>query len=167
MSTQTQDAAESSEVGELVAIWIKPVHRGPMLPRQSAQLTNGGLEGNVHRRGRRRLTLLDADAWARAEADLGQTVDPVNRRANLMLRGLDLEGSRGRVLCLGTCRIEILGETRPCRLMDDAAPGLERALGPEWRGGVFGRALDDGEIALGDPAAFVAGQARLRGSVRD
>jgi hypothetical protein len=34
--------------------------------------------------------------------------------------------------------------------MDEACPGLRAALRPDWGGGAFGEALDDGRIAVGD-----------------
>jgi MOSC domain-containing protein YiiM len=71
-----------------------------------------------------------------------------------MVSGLDLEASRGRVLVVGGCRIAIRGETRPCRLMDDQHPGLQRALDPHWRGGIYGQVLTGGTIRRGDPVAF-------------
>jgi MOSC domain-containing protein YiiM len=55
---------------------------------------------------------------------------------------------------VGGVKILIHGETRPCEQMDEALPGLRAALGPDWRGGVFGEVLDDGEIAVGDPVRW-------------
>ncbi|MEM9552969.1 MAG: MOSC domain-containing protein [Acidobacteriota bacterium] len=141
--------------GSLEAIWIKRVRRGPMDPRDSvAADPSGGLEGNAQS-GRRQVTLLSAEAWEQVEHDLGRSVDPRTRRANLFVRGIDLEDSRGKTLRIGGCRIEILGETRPCRIMDDAEPGLEQALDPDWRGGVYGRLLDAGRLSVGDPIDWV------------
>jgi MOSC domain-containing protein YiiM len=34
--------------------------------------------------------------------------------------------------------------------MDELAPGLRAALTPDWRGGVTGRVIADGTIAVGD-----------------
>ena len=34
--------------------------------------------------------------------------------------------------------------------MDEIRPGLTAALTPDWRGGVLGRVVQDGEIAVGD-----------------
>lgn len=141
--------------GELAAIWLKRARRGPMDARQRATAVAGrGLEGNAEQGGRRQVTLVDAGAWQRVEAELGGTVDPTVRRANLMTRGLELSGSRGRVLCIGSCRILVRGELRPCRQMEEARAGLLAALDPEWRGGIYGEVLRGGEIALGDPVSW-------------
>lgn len=55
------------------------------------------------------------------------------------------------VLRVGSCRLRVRGETRPCNLMDEAEPGLRTTLAPQWRGGVFAEVLDDGPITIGDP----------------
>ncbi len=141
--------------GSLRAIWIKRVRRGPMDSRETARLIAGrGLEGNANQGGKRQVTLLDADAWRNVCSELGAEVDPRLRRANLFLQGIDLENSRGRVLRLGGCRLEIHGETRPCRLMEESFPGLQGALDPEWRGGAYAVVLEGGDLEVGAPAAW-------------
>lgn len=145
------DNSNNSQAGNLEAIWIKRVRRGQMDFQQNASLVAGqGLKGNANQGGRRQVTLLDAARWREVEAELGRKLDPRERRANLLVSGIDLENSRGRILQIGACRIQIHGETRPCRLMDDAVPGLLQALDPRWRGGACGQVLDDGEIKIGD-----------------
>ena len=145
----------SESDGRLEAIWIKRARRGPMDPAETAELVEGeGLRGNADRGGRRQVTVIGAEAWRDAEEELGASVDPSSRRANLLVRGLDLQGTRGRVLAVGDTRIHVLGETRPCPRMDEAHEGLMEALGPEWRGGVFGQIVRGGSIRVGDPVAW-------------
>ncbi len=142
--------------GRLEAIWIKRAHRGPMDPRERARMVAGrGLENNADQGGKRQVTLLSAEAWADVDAELGAEVDPRARRANLFVHGLDLEESRGRTLEVGGCRILIGGETRPCRRMDEAFPGLQEALVPHWRAGAYGEVVDGGEVAVGDAVRWV------------
>lgn len=142
--------------GSLEAIWIKRARNGPMDPVERASVVAGrGLYDNADQGGARQVTLLESRAWERVAAELGDPdLDPRLRRANLMLSGVDLVDSRGRVLVIGSVRIRIRGATRPCREIDEARPGLGRALAVDWRGGVYGEILDDGEIALGDPVAW-------------
>ena len=136
-------------MGKIAAIWLKRFKRGPMDPVFAAQLTAGrGLAGNANQGGRRQVTIIDEAAFADAGAD------PSVRRANIMLRGVDLRGSRGRILRLGACRIRIFGETRPCERMEEAKPGLREYLRHEWRGGVFGEVVEGGLVSVGDDAAF-------------
>lgn len=142
-------------MAEITAIWLKRERRGPMEPAKRATAVVGrGLEGNANQGGKRQVTLLAEEAWARAQADLGVGVDPAERRANLLVRGLELAGSSGRVLRVGASRILIHGETRPCWRMDQAHPGLQAALAPEGRAGIYGEVLGGGEISLGDPVAW-------------
>ena len=85
------------------------------------------------------------------ESDLGGLeIDPGGRRANVVVRGVALKESIRGGLRIGDCLIRVAGETRPCRLMDDVAVGLQKALDPDCRGGVYGRILVGGEITVGD-----------------
>ena len=148
--------------GRVEALWVKRFHRGPMDAVERAFVRAGrGVVGSADQGGRRQITLLADEGWraAREEAfgEAAAALDvaaPSARRANVLLSGLDLRDSRERVLRLGGCRVRVLGETRPCERMDEALAGLRLALSPEWRGGVFGEILQDGEIAIGDPAGW-------------
>ena len=149
------DDETTSAAGRLEAIWIKRMKRGPMDAAPRARLVAGrGLAGNANQGGRRQVTILDAAAWERLTGTLGGPIPSSARRANLVVRGLDLARTRGRVLRVGGCRIRILGETKPCERMDEALPGLREAMWPEWGGGAFGTVLDDGEIVVGDVARW-------------
>lgn len=143
--------------GTLEAIWIKRAKRGVMDPAESAVLNaNKGIAGNANRVGnRRQVTIIEREVWQRLMTELGASIDPSARRANLMVSGVSLEKTRGKILRVGPCRIEIKGETTPCERMDEALPGLRAAMRPHWAGGVFGVILDDGEIRVGDTVEFV------------
>lgn len=141
--------------GVLRAIWVKRAHGGPMDPAEEAALVAGrGIVGNADQGRRRQVTILDEDAWRAATARLGSELGPSARRANLLVRGVDLRSSRGRVLRIGGVRVRVFGETKPCRAMDEALAGLKDELYPEWGGGAFGEVLDDGTIRVGDAAAW-------------
>ncbi len=139
--------------GRLEAIWIKRSKRGPMDPAEAAKLvTDRGIVGCANQGGWRQVTVIEQETWLRLMDELGASLDPAARRANFMVSGVDLRESRGRVLALGDCRIEIRGETRPCERMDEALPGLRDAMRPEWRGGAFGVIRRGGEVRVGDVA---------------
>jgi MOSC domain-containing protein YiiM len=139
--------------GTVVAIWIKRSHRGVMDPVDEAEAIAGqGLSGNADRSRRRQVTIIDETAWNAAAAETGHAVDPSKRRANIMLRGIGLEQSRGRHLRIGRCLIHILGETTPCERMEEAQTGLRDALRPARRAGVFGEIVEGGPVRLGDTA---------------
>ena len=138
-------------MGEIVAIWIKPARRVPMKPVDEAQLVAGrGIAGNANQGGWRQVTIIDEDAWRQATEELGVSVDPSVRRANIMIRGLDLEGTSGRKLVIGGCVVHIRGENPPCRLMKE----MQKPLRPHWRAGVFGQIVEGGTIRVGDKVDF-------------
>ena len=146
-----------SATGRLEAIWIKRAHMGPMDAASEAELVAGrGIRGNADQGRRRQVTVIERNAWDAALEELGDAVAPSSRRANLMISGIDLAQSRGRVLHVGACRLEIGGETRPCYRMDEALEGLQDALKKDWRAGVFCVVLDDGVIRVGDEVRLEA-----------
>ncbi len=142
--------------GKLTAIWLKRMRLGPMDARQSAKLVaNKGLAGNANQSGKRQVTIIDQAVFERLREELSDKITPEMRRANLMVSGITLANSRGKILQIGECRIEIYGETLPCRRMDEAYSGLRNALEPKWNGGAYGVVLNDGEISVGDSVRWI------------
>ena len=137
--------------GRVDMLWVKRAHKGQMDAVECVVLDDEGIADNADRGGRRQVTLISAEAWAAACAVLGHDVDPVTRRANVLLSGVDLSQTRGHVIRLGQAELEVTTETVPCRLMDFAHDGLMEALKPEWRGGVSARVRTPGPVAIGDP----------------
>ena len=142
--------------GQLQAIWIKRVRREPMAAADSAQLVAGrGIVGNSDQGGLRQVTVIEQGVWDELMRRLGAAASSAERRANLLVKGIDLANSRGRVLRIGECRIRIAGETRPCERMDEAVPGLKDAMKDDWCGGAFGEVVDGGQISVGDSVGWV------------
>jgi MOSC domain-containing protein YiiM len=137
--------------GRLDAVWIKRAHRGPMDPVEEAQLIEGrGIAGNVDRSRRRQITLLEREIWDRVMSRLNGDAEPSARRANLLVDGIALAHTRGRILRIGEALLVIGGETTPCERMEAVLPGLRAALSPDWGGGAFAQVLRGGTIRVGD-----------------
>ncbi|MGF1601310.1 MAG: MOSC domain-containing protein [Thermosynechococcaceae cyanobacterium] len=141
--------------GTVEALWIKRAKRGPMdLVEQAEMITGQGLVGNANQRGRRQVTLLDAAVWEQVMMQLDADLNPSVRRANILVRGIDLVKSRRQVLQLGECRIRIFTEAKPCERMDEVLPGLKGALYPNWNGGACGEVIAGGIFCVGDLAIW-------------
>ena len=144
--------------GRLLGIARRDRPRGPMETVTRVLVTReDGLRGDFRgalrpgKKNWRQVSLLEAESWAEAMALLGADVPWQERRANLLVGGLKLPRRTGAVLAIGaSLRIETTGECDPCSRMEEVAPGLKAALMPFWRGGVLGKVLADGEIAIGD-----------------
>lgn len=142
--------------GRVEQIWIKRFKRGVMDPVQHASLIeNKGIVGNANQRGRRQVTILESERWQEHLSTLNASLDPSKRRANILVSGIALKDSRNQVLRIGSVRLRIAGETKPCERMDEALPGLQAVMRSAWGGGAFAIVLDDGEINVGDEVKFV------------
>jgi len=149
-------SGSGGDAGVVTRLWRKRAHRGVLDGVTELRLVAGdGVEDGVDRGRSRQVTVIAEEAWEEAVRQLGRPVDPSARRANVLVRGVSLEGTRGRVLAIGDCRIEIRGETRPCERMDEACPGLQEALRPHWRGGAYGRVVTGGAIVPGALVRFL------------
>ncbi len=143
------------ENGRVEAIWIKRGKRAPMDGVEQAEMIVGkGLVGNANQGGRRQITIIAAEAWERVMAQLTANIHPSARRANIMVRGLNLENTRKRVLLLGECRVKIFTETKPCERMDEVLPGLKTALYKNWGGGASGQVITGGTLRVGAVARW-------------
>ncbi|MBN8807179.1 MAG: MOSC domain-containing protein [Sphingomonas sp.] len=107
----------------------------------------GAMKGKPYKR---QVTLMEASDWATAQALVGHNIPWQERRANLLVEGLDLPQTAGARLRVGTALLEVTVETDPCERMEKLAEGLRAALTPDWRGGVCTKVVEEGAIAVGD-----------------
>ncbi len=85
-------------------------------------------------------------------------MDWTERRSNVLVSGLDLQALVGSQIRLGSALVEVRGEVVPCHVMDAAKKGLKRALKLEWRGGVYGRVVESGQVHVGDKITIQSSQ---------
>jgi len=128
-------------MGKLEAIWLKRARGGPMDPVDEAVAVEGrGLKGGADFDSHRQVTLIEREVFDRLKGSLDDSVEPMMRRANLLVSGIRLEDTRGRMLAVGDLRIHIRGETRPCGQMAAAGEGLHgRPRSPLGRWGPWER----------------------------
>jgi MOSC domain-containing protein YiiM len=143
-------------VGKLVGIAMHAKARQPMELRATIEVVAGaGLAGDARGKVRNRgVTVLSQEGWDAACAQLGEDLPWTSRRANLLVEGIDLREQTGRRLRVGAVLLEITGQCDPCARMDEAFPGLRRALGPDWRAGVCCTVVTPGRLSLADPVAW-------------
>lgn len=147
--------------GHLVGIAVRSAYRAPMQTLDRARVAaGGGVEGDYKgaKHPRRSVTVLAREDWEAALAELGCgpcEIAWTARRANLLVEGVRLPRAIGGVVRIGPVVIEVTYPTTPCKRMDEVRAGLKKALYPEWRGGITGRVVEGGEIALGDRVAVL------------
>ena len=139
--------------GKLLAIARREKSRGEMEVLDRTDVSpEAGVAGDLRgRHGERQVTVLSREAWDATCATLGIEIPWTTRRANLLVEGLELEGTSGQRLRIGAVQLVVTGETAPCPRMEQQHAGLRAALEPAWRGGVTCRVLSGGELRRGDP----------------
>ena len=144
-------------MGRLLGIARHERPRGPIQTLDHADVTieqgvYGDFRGSLKPgRNKRQVTLMAVEGWQEALRELDAQVGWEQRRVNLLVEGLVLEGSEGaRILFDSGLVLEVTGECDPCSRMEEVAPGLKAVLLPHWRGGVTTRVIQSGPIRVGD-----------------
>ncbi|MCC7291310.1 MAG: MOSC domain-containing protein [Phycisphaerales bacterium] len=151
-------------IGKVIGLAIKTGVGAPMREVSQVEAIEGaGLAGDVPPKPHRGVTLLASGHWSQVCRELSAELPWHIRRANVLIDCHELGGLIGRTIRLGEVELEILGETKPCGMMDDQHAGLRAALVPDCRAGVHGRILRAGTIRVGDNVmaldGFRAGEA--------
>ncbi len=147
-------------MAQLLGIATRAKKRAEMQMLQSAEvsLEKGVANDFRGKPGKRQVTVLTQEGWQTACAEAGVELPWAERRANLLITGLDLEESVGTVIRIGAVKLLITRETDPCQRMEEAQPGLYQAMAKHWRGGVCCQVLEAGQIAVGDEVELISGQ---------
>ncbi len=141
-------------IGRLVDIAVRPARRSPMERREHVAIdASTGPEGDhAGKHPKRLVTVMAAKDWEAALDDLDPRPDLpwTERRANLLVDEVELPKVEGGIFRIGSVTLEVSGETVPCSRMDEASPGLRKALAQDWRGGVTCTVQEAGTVRVGD-----------------
>ncbi len=143
------------QVGRLEWIGLRPARQQPTQVVAQARVRAGrGLEGDRKassgKGGPRQVTLIQAEHLPVIGALLAQAApDPSTLRRNLVVSGIPLIALKDRRFRIGEVLFEGTGPCDPCSRMEEAlGPGGWNAM--RGHGGLTARALNDGEIHVGD-----------------
>ena len=137
--------------GTVLALALRPVKSQAIIAQETLELSpQAGVIGDYGTSRRRQVSLLDEAAWKAACIEVGEELDWTTRRSNVLVSGLDLQILVGSQIRLGSALVEVMGEVVPCHVMDAAKKGLKPALKLEWRGGVYGRVIESGQVHVGN-----------------
>jgi len=144
-------------MGVLAGIARRAKKRAPMETLETADISleTGVANDSRGKPGKRQVTLLSARDWRVVCAELGIDVPWTTRRANLFLDDFDLPKEAGRIVEIGSVRLQTTVEVDPCFRMDEQCPGLTKALGPDWRGGVGCMVVQAGTVSIGDKVKVI------------
>jgi MOSC domain-containing protein YiiM len=132
------------------AIYLFPKRRCAPEAVDAVEVHSTGLAGDRKRTKKRHVTVLSVEGWRAATAEVGEAPSPAGRRANIVVGGIDLAATIGSMLRIGSAVFKILGENEPCTRMNEVHRGLQRALEPDCRAGVYGSVARAGWIRVGD-----------------
>lgn len=141
-------------MGDVMGIALRAKPHAPMQQLSHCEITiEAGLTGDFRRAVKaRQVTVLTEEGWQAACGDLGEELPWITRRANLLVRGLDLTGRVGARLKVGEAVLVVTDECEPCSVMEKASKGLRKALMSGWRAGVTCRVARAGLVRVGDSA---------------
>ncbi len=136
---------------EVLRVFVRPDKSVPAEERAEIELVaDHGVEGDHGISGKRHVTIVLREDWREAEEELGIDVDPIARRANVLISGGGGGQLIGKRLRVGATLLDVQGEVSPCGLMERRAVGLRKALEPNCRAGVWALIVAGGSLRPGD-----------------
>jgi len=156
METLASLTARFPRPGRITWIGLRPARRSDMQAVDRAQAALSGLAGDHARAGKRAVTLIQAEHLPVIAALAGLSeVSPETLRRNLVVSGLNLSATRGRILAIGDARLRVTGPCAPCSRMEHAlGPGGYNAM--RGHGGWCAEILASGDIETGAPVTVLA-----------
>ena len=141
---------EKTIVGQVIGLAVRTGVGAAMQELDSVKVVaDGGVEGDVPAPTHRGMTLLSSRQWQEVVEEVGVNYPWHTRRANVLVDCDSLSHLMEQTIQIGDVVVQVTGETDPCSVMEAIHPRLKEALTPEMRGGVYGRILQGGSIAIG------------------
>lgn len=151
-----------SELHDMIARWaqpgavewigLRPARAAEIVSVPDVEVTEAGLTGDRGRKGKRAVTLVQAEHLAVIASFLGRdTVGPEMLRRNLSIRGLNLAGLKGRQLQVGSAVLRVTTICAPCSLMERFF-GHGGYAAMRGHGGWCAEVVTPGLIRVGDVA---------------
>ncbi len=142
--------------GRVEALLLRPARKAPMLSVETAELLEDGLAGDRGRKGKRAVTLIQAEHLPVIAALAGlDRVDPAMLRRNIVVSGLNLQAFRGKRLRIGAAEVELTVPAHPCSRMEEAL-GAGGYTAMRGHGGMCAAVHVAGAVRLGDRVTPVA-----------
>lgn len=142
--------ARFAQAGQVKWIGLRPGRHVDMVAVEAVEIGHAGLDGDRARKGKRAVTLVQAEHLAAIGGFLGcGPVAPEVLRRNFAVSGINLLGLRGREVGLGTAVLRITGPCAPCSRME-AALGEGGYAAVRGHGGMTAEVLRPGRVAIGD-----------------
>jgi len=149
METLATLTARFPRSGRVDWIGLRPERRAPMVEVEQAEITEAGLVGDRSRKGKRAVTLIQAEHLPVIAALTRREVTPDILRRNLVISGINLGALRGRRLQIGESMVEITTPCAPCSRMEEAlGPGGYNAM--RGHGGWCATIVEPGQVSAGD-----------------
>jgi MOSC domain-containing protein YiiM len=145
------------EQGTLRGIAVRSASRAPMQERQEVKVTiEQGIREDYRGSGLRQVTFISVEQWQETIKELDVDLPWHTRRANLLIEGIDLPDTVGEQIRIGDCLFTIYGETEPCQRMEELQAGLQQALRPALRAGVWGKVVEGGTLRVGESVRVIS-----------
>ncbi|GGX58650.1 molybdenum cofactor sulfurase [Tateyamaria omphalii] len=139
-----------AQPGTVTWIGVRPARAADIQVVDWAEILDSGLSGDRGRAGKRAVTLVQAEHLPAITSYLGRDqIDPGLLRRNIVVRGLNLAGLKGREVQVGTAVLRFTTICAPCSRM-------ERVLGHggyaamRAHGGWCAEVVKPGTVALGN-----------------
>lgn len=146
------------DAGRVTWIGLRPERLAEIVPVSSALIEEAGLQGDHGRKGKRAVTLIQAEHLPVIAALCGrQDVLPELLRRNIVVSGVNLTALRNHPIQIGDARIKITAPCAPCSRME-AALGKGGYNAMRGHGGWCAEVLRPGDIQI-DSTVAMAGNA--------